>query len=210
MDIDLISYIANRTPQYFLQSVSEALDTAYFQSNRESLTYDEPERRRMQGQIRHYRQNEAFRDAGFKSGLTTVSANTTPLGEQFTVVATDGVIYGRIGVNFTNRFPRPAKHRLAVASVNARLEPVNLDFFNQTPERLTEGLGILLVTVNPHINSPQDIPATIKVGVPYTNCKGWHLFESLESIMAAYATPVEIEVPDLALVLLKKRLAGKE
>ena len=210
MDLDLITYIANRTPQHFLQSVSEALDTAYFQAYRESLTYDEPERRRMQGQIRHYRQNEAFRDAGHKSGLATVSANTSPRGELFPFVATEGVIYGRIGVNFSNRTPRLAKHRQAIASANARLEPINLDFFKPTPEKLTDGLGILIVTVNPHINNPQDIPAAIKVGVPYTNCKGWHLFEPLESIMAAYASPVEIEVPDLALVLLKKRLADKE
>lgn len=210
MDLDLINYIANRTPQHFLQSALEAIDTAYFQAYRESMTYDEPERRRIQGQIRHYRQNEAFRDAGYKSGLATVSANTTPRGELFPVIASEGVVYGRIAVNFSNKMPRLAKHRQAIASVNARLEPVNLDFFSATTEAKKDGLGILIVTVNPHKNASQEIPAAIKVGVPYTNGRGWHLFEPIESIMAAYATQVEIEVPDLALVLLKKRLSDKE
>src|SRR5690606_17193060 len=124
--------------------------------------------------------------------------------------STQGVIYGRIGVNFSDRTPRIAKHRKAIAAINSRLEPIYFDLFNPPAERPSDGLGIFLVTVNPHPRQPQDMPAAIKIGVPYSNCKGWHLFESIESIMAAYASPVEILVPDLALVQLKKKLQSSE
>lgn len=210
MTPDLVAYITNRTPQYFLQNAVEALESAYYQASREAATYDSPEQRRIQGQMRHYRQNAAFRDAGNKSGLNSVAASTDPKGEHYPLVMTKGVVYGRIGVNFCDRTPRMAKHRKAIAAINSRLEPVNLDLFNMPQERVADGLGIFLVTVNPHPRQSQDIPAGIKLGVPYSNCKGWHLFEPMESIMAAYAQPVEIAVPDLALVQLKKKLQESE
>lgn len=207
---DLIAYIANRTPQYFLQSAVEGLESAYYQAYRESSTYDDPEQRRIQGQIRHYRQNAALRDAGQKCGLLSVAASTDPQGEKYTLVTSQGVVYGRIGVNYSDRTPRLAKHRKSIAAINSRLEPLNLDLFNPPAERPADGLGIFLVTVNPHPRQSQDTPAAINIGVPYSNCRGWHLFERVESIMAAYATPVEILVPDLALVQLKKKLQSSE
>lgn len=210
MTPDLISYIANRTPKYFLQSAVEGLEAAYFQAYREASSYDEPELRRIQGQIRHYRQNAALRDAGNKSGLKSVAASTDPQGEKYTLVTTQGVVYGRLGVNYCDKTPRIAKHRKAIAAINSRLEPLHLDLFNPPPERPSDGLGVFLVTINPHPRQSQDMPAAINIGIPYSNCKGWHLFEPVESIMAAYASPVEILVPDLALVQLKKKLQSSE
>ena len=210
MAIDLVEYIANRTPQDFLQRAIESLEAAYFHAYRDSETYEEPERRRIQGQIRHYRQNEALRQSAENVGMVWVAAETDPKGERYPLVSSKGVIYGRIGVNFTDRTPRFAKHRRAIAALNSRLEPINFDLFHPPVERPADGLGVLLVTVNPHPRASQEKPAGIRVGVPYSNCKGWHLFESVESVMAAYAPAVEIEVPDLALVQLKKKLKSSE
>jgi hypothetical protein len=210
MTIDLISYISNRTPQAFLQSAIEGLESAYYQSFIDSTSFDEPEQRRIQPQIRHYRQNAALREAGFKSGLLSVAAETDPRGEKFTLVTSNGVTYGRVGLNFSNRIPRAAKHREAIAAINSRLEPINFDLFSPITERPTDGLGIFIVTVNPSPSAPQDVPAAINIGVPYSNCKGWHLFEPIESVMAAYASSVELLVPDLALVQLKKKLQSSE
>lgn len=210
MEVDLIEYIANRTPKNFIQNTIESLEAAYHQAHNESSTYDAPELRRIRAQIRHYRQNKAFRDAGQKSGLNTYSAITSPKGESFPLVSLDGVTYGRIGVNFSNRIPRLAKHRKEIALVNSRLEPYTRDLFDKEVKQSAEGLGVFIVTVHPDNRAPQDMPASIKIGVPYSDCRGWHLFEPIQSFMAAYATPVEIEVPDLALVTLKKRLSGNE
>ena len=164
----------------------------------------------MQGQSRHYRQNEALRIAAHQAGLVGLATQTDPKGEFFTLVSTQGVVYGRISVNFTNKVPRAAKHRRAIAALNSRLEPVNLDLFSSPVIQSTDGLGVFLVTVNPHVRAPQDMPAAICIGVPYSNFKGWHLFEPIESVMAAYSVRTEIEVPDRALVTLKKRLKDAE
>jgi hypothetical protein len=210
MTIDLVEYIANRTPKDFLQRAVESLEAAYFQAFREASTYEEPEQRRIQGQIRHYRQNQALRQSAENTGMSWVAAETDPKGERYPLVSSSGVIYGRIGVNFTDRIPRFANHRKSIAALNSRLEPINLDLFNASSKRPSDGLGVLLVTVNPHCRDSQEKPAGIKVGVPYSNCKGWHLFETVESIMAAYEPAVTMEVPDLVLVQLKKKLKNAE
>ncbi len=48
------------------------------------------------------------------------------------------------------------------------------------------------------------------VGVPYTNLRGWHLFEPMASLLAAYHPAVEVEVQDLAWARLKKQLGDAE
>lgn len=210
MAADLIDYIAARTPQTFLQLAVEELEAAYAQAHREASTYEHPEHRRVQGQVRHYRQNAALRRAATHTGLVGVAASTDPRGEYYALVRAPGIVYGRISVNVTNRYPRAAKHRRAIAAINSRLEPITLDLFAPQPAQPEEGLGVFLVTINPGRREAQDIPAGIRVGVPYSNFKGWHLFEPVESVMAAYAPATDIEVPDLALVGLKKKLKERE
>jgi hypothetical protein len=210
MTVDLMDYIVTCTPRTFLQLAVEGLEAAYSHAHREASTYEHPEHRRVQGQIRHYRQNAALRTAASQAGLIGLAAQTDPKGEFYTLVSTPGVVYGRISVNFSNRIPRAAKHRRAIAALNSHLEPINLDLFNPTMDRRNDELGVFLVTVNPDRRSPQDMPAGVRIGVPYSNFKGWHMFERIESVMAAYSSVSEIVVPDRALVTLKKRLKGAE
>ncbi len=207
---DLMQYIASRTPKGFLQLAAENLEAAFVRAYREASTYEHPEYRRMQGQARHYRQNEALRASAHQAGLCGLATQTDPKGEFYTMVSAQGIVYGRISVNFTNKVPRAAKHRRAIAALNSRLEPVNLDLFNTPVSHDTEGLGVFLVTVNPHERAPQDMPAGIRIGVPYSNFKGWHMFEPIESVMAAYSVITDAVVPDRAFVTLKKRLKDAE
>lgn len=210
MTVDLMDYIVSCTPRNFLQLAVEGLEAAYSQAHREASTYEHPEHRRVQGQVRHYRQNEALRTAAQNAGLVGLAAQTDPKGEFYTLVSAQGIVYGRISVNFSNRIPRAAKHRRAIAALNSRLEPINFDLFSPPVDRGTEGLGVFLVTVNPHLRAPQDMPAKICVGVPFSNFKEWHLFEPIESVMAAFTAKTETTVPDRALVTLKKKLKDAE
>lgn len=210
MTVDLMDYIVSRTPQNFLQLAVEGLEAAYSQAHRESSSYEHPEFRRVQGQVRHYRQNEALRGAARQAGLIGLAVQTDPKGEFYTLVSAQGIVYGRVSVNFSNRIPRAAKHRRAIAAINSRLEPISLDLFSSHVERDDEGLGVFLVTVNPAVQAPQDMPAGIRVGVPYSNFNGWHMFEPVESVMAAFTSVTEEAVPDRALVRLKKRLKDAE
>lgn len=210
MTVDLLNYIVSCTPQDFLQHAIEHIEAAYSLAHREASTYESPEHQRVRGQIRHYRQNEALRTAAKHAGLIGLAAQTDPKGEFYTLVSAPGIVYGRIAVNFSNRIPRAAKHRRAIAALNSHLEPINLDLFSPPPERKTDGLGVFFVTVNPALQHQQDLPAGIRLGVPYSNFKGWHMFEPVESVMAAYSAVTEVAVPDLALVTLKKKLKGAE
>lgn len=210
MKIDIIQYISSRTPLAFITLATELMEAAYFQAHQHAMTFDEPERRRVLGQLRHYRQNEALRKAAAQNGLTAVAAHTEPKGERYSLVASEDIRFGRIGVPINNSIPRASKHRKAISALNARLEPIELDLFNQQLSRPSDGLGCLIVTVNPHPRDEQTAPSDIKIGIPYTNMKGWHLFEPVSEIIAAYNPAVEIEVQDLAWVKLKKQLGESE
>ncbi|WP_395006199.1 hypothetical protein [Undibacterium sp.] len=210
MKIDIIQYISSRTPRTFFTLANELLEAAYFQAHQHAMTFDDPEKRRVLGQLRHYRQNEALRNAGAQNGLIAVAAHTAPKGERYSLIASEDIRFGRIGVPVNNSTPRPSKHRKELSMLNARLEPVNLDLFNQKLLRPSDGLGCLIITVNPNPKDQQTAPADIKVGVPYTNMRGWHLFEPMSEIIAAYNPAVEIEVQDLAWVKLKKQLGDSE
>lgn len=210
MKLDLISYLASSTPALFFPRLVESLEAAYFDAYSHAKTFDEPERNRVLGQLRHYRQNFALRQAATDSALMAVAPHTDPKGERYSVVASEGIRYGRIGVPFNNSCPRVSKHRKTIAALNSRLEPINLDLFSPASPRPTEGLGCLVVTVNPSRAAEQSVPAAIMIGVPFSNLKGWHLFEPIEEVMAAANPAVEITVPDLAWVKLKKQLSDSE
>lgn len=206
MKIDLISYIANRTPQGFVTKVVEELEAAYSQAFQHSETFAIKTRRRVLGQLRHYRQNDALLSAGESMGQLVSARSTSPAGEHYTFVSAQDIRFGRIAVPFNNRIPRPAKHRKAIAALNARYEPQNNDLFLPTQAPVSDGLGCLFITVNPAPGEAQSVPSSLMIGVPHTNLKGWHLFEPISEILAAYNPAQEIKVQDLAWVKLKKQL----
>ncbi|AMH06555.1 hypothetical protein [Achromobacter xylosoxidans] len=210
MKIDLVEYIVRKSPELLFTRMVEKLEEAYFAAHQHAETFPSAERRRVLGQLRHYRQNVALREAGEAAGLIAAAPHTDPKGERYSLVAADDIRFGRIGVAVNNKLARFSKHRATIAALNERLEPLNNDLFNAPSERPTDGLGCLLVTVNPHYRDEQSVPAAIMVGVPYTNLRGWHLFEPISNVIAAYNPASEIEVPDLAWVKLKKQLGGAE
>ncbi len=210
MKIDIVEYITKRTPVSFFARANELLEAAFFDAYQHSETYEDPEKRRILGQVRHYKQNAALRAAGQAAGLITAAPHTEPKGERYSIVAAEDIRFGRISVPAHNRLPRFSKHRGAIAALNSRLEPVCLSLFDQPPVTPADGLGCLIVTANPHWRDVQSVPHKIIVGVPYSNMKGWHLFEPLSDVLAAYNQPVEIEMQDLAWAKLKKQLNGAE
>lgn len=210
MKIDLVEYITAKAPKSFFSQANELLEAAYFAAFQHSETHEDPERRRILGQERHYKQNAALRTAGKNAGLIVATPHTEPKGERYSLVAAEDIRFGRISIPLHDKIPRFAKHRGTIASLNGRLEPVNLSLFDPQPSRPNDGLGCLIVTVNPHSRDIQTVPSKIIVGVPYTNMKGWHLFEPLSDVLAAYHREVEVNVPDLAWVRLKKQLNGAE
>lgn len=210
MKIDLVEYISSRTPQPFFQAVTERLEAAYAHAHQHAETFSAKSKARALGQLRHYRQNDAFISAGETVGQMAIAKSTFPKGEYYSLVAAQDIRFGRIAIPFNNKIPRPAKHRLAIAAVNARLEPQNCDLFSPFANAVTDGLGCLVVTVNPARGEPQSVPASIMVGVPYTNLKGWHLLEPVSHILAAYNPAQEIAVKDIAWAKLKRQLGEKE
>jgi len=209
--IDLIQYIISRVPLSFFTLASEHLEAAYFSAHQYAQTFEEAERARILGQLRHYRQNEAIRMAAMEAGLTATAPHTYPKGERYTLIAAENIIFSRVNVPFNNHLPRPSKYRRLIATINQRLEPTNEVLFGPEPIRPpSNGLGCLIVTVNPPRFEPQSTPFNLIVGVPYTSLKGWHLFEPISSILAEYHPTQEIEVPDMAWAKLKKQLGEAE
>ncbi|MBK1650344.1 hypothetical protein [Rhabdochromatium marinum] len=210
MKPELIEYIVSRTPLQFWTRAVELLEEAFFEAYQHAETFEESERARICGQLRHYRQNAAIRAAGEDTGLTAAAPHTEPKGERYALVASEDIRLGRVAVPFNDNQPRPANHRKMIAALNSRLEPVNLSLFDPTPIRPKDGLGCLVVTVNPPRFEPQSTPAAILIGVPFSNLRGWHLLEPVSSIIAAYREEQEIKVPDNAWATLKVQLIEKE
>ncbi len=67
-----------------------------------------------------------------------------------------------------------------------------------------------MVTINPEREEAQTVPKDIYIGVPYTNLKGWHFFDSVSQVLAGFHGAVEMDVPDMAWVTLKKNLRDNE
>lgn len=207
---DLIHYIASRTPALFFQRVVEETEAGHFAAHQHAATFESPERFRVQPQLQHYRSNEALRKAAADAGMTVAAPHTEPKGERFSLVASGEIRFGQICVPFENRFPRPAKHRKAIAAVNGRLEPAHADLFSGSNEPLPDGLGCLIVAVKPHRREPQSVPFGVMIGVPYSSLKDWHLLVPVSDVMAAYHPEEKIEVPDLAFATLKRRMGESE
>jgi len=208
----LISYLTSSIPKEFFARLPESLEAAYFQASADSdQKCGDPERVRVRGQLRHYYQNKALRDVAELNSIASFSPHTDPKGERYTLLSTNNVVIGRTAVPFANKVPPAAKHRKAIAAVNARLEPTNLNLFSdQSNCRTAEGLGVLIVTVHPSKAMDQSVPSHFVVGIPYSNLKGWHLFEPVAVILAAYEPSVSAKSIDIAYPTLKKQLQEAE
>lgn len=208
----LISYLTSRVPKDFFNRLPEALEAAYFQASTDAAQKcGEPERVRVRGQLRHYYQNKAMRDVAELSSIEAFSPHTDPKGERFTLLSTNEVSMGRTAVPFANKVPSAAKHRKMIAAVNSRLEPSNFDLFSDASARKSaEGLGVLIVTVHSPKGMDQSVPSHFVVGVPYSNMKGWHLFEPLSVILAAYEPGISANTIDTAFPTLKRQLRDAE
>lgn len=203
----LLPYLAGRLPHDFVKQLPEALEVAYFEAHRNAeQRCAVPERVRVRGQLRHYYQNGALRDLAERFDVDAAAAHTSPKGERYTRLVFEDIVLGRTGVRFSNRTPTPAKHRKAIAALNERFEPQTVDLFDQRRLAPSDGLGVLLVTVHPGQGKDQSVPSHFAIGVPYSNLKGWHMFEPLSSLLAAYA-PAQVQQPvDMAFPTLKKML----
>ena len=207
----LLPYLANRLPHDFVKQLPEALETAYFEahSNAEQRCAA-PERGRVRGQLRHYFQNGALRQLAERFGVDAAAAHTSPKGERYTRLVFGDIVLGRTCVRFTNSTPSPAKHRQAIAALNERFEPKTFDLFEQERSVPSDGLGVLLVTVHPGHGCDQSVPNHFAIGVPYSNLSGWHMFEPLSSLLAAYAPAQSQPAVDMAFPTLKKILRRAE
>lgn len=211
MSTDLIELITRQVPLSFFTTLIEKKEEAYALAEKESLSYEEPERKRILGQIRHHRQNEAFRHAASKEGLS-YEVHNNKRGENYSLVFVNDIIFGRTAIAVDDSIPSPAKFRKEIAIANSYLEPENMDLF--TPpvvQSKSDVLCCLIITVNPSSTSKaQSVPQNICIGVPYTDLKGWHLFKPITEIIAAYRPAQELDVPDLAFATLKKKQRGAE
>jgi hypothetical protein len=162
--------------------------------------------------MRHYRTNSAIRNAASITGLESSTPHTNPKGERYSLIFADSVTFGQIAVPFDNKIPRPSLHRKAIASVNSRFEPINLDLFSTPPviNPANEALGCLITTIKPPHFEGQSVPRDIYIGVPYTNLKAWHIFIPVTEVIAAYRPAQELHVLDSAFATLKKKLRDVE
>ena len=207
----LMPYLASRIPVDFIRQLPEALEAAYFDAHRSAeQRCAVPERVRVRGQLRHYYQNGAMRGLAEQLGIDASAEHTSPKGERYTRVLFNDVVLERTGVRWSNKIPTPAKHRKTIAALNERFEPVTNDLFEPVKERATDGLGVLLVTVHPAPGKDQSVPSQFVVGVPYSNLKGWHMFEPLSYLLAAYEPAIKQQAVDLAFPTLKKILRRAE
>jgi hypothetical protein len=210
---DLISYIVSRVPRELFLRLPGELEAAYNQAHSDSIQKcGEPEQIRVRGQLRHYYQNGKMRELANTLAIPVLTPHTDPKGERFPLIYINEVVMGRTAVAFTNKLPPLARHRKAIAAVNSRLEPINSDMFTgdgNLPQQ-KDGLGILITTVHAPKNGPQNIPSHFVVGVPYSNLKGWHMFEPLGVILGAYDAVAPEKPQDIAFPILKKQLIEAE
>lgn len=207
----LLPYLASRLPLEFVKRIPEKLEAAYFDAHANAQQRCAvPERNRVRGQLRHYFQNGALRDLAEELGIDASAPHTDPKGERYTRLVFGDIVMGRTGVRFSNKLPSPAKHRKTIAAVNERFEPKTVDLFDERATPASEGLGVLLVTVHPDIGQDQSVPSHFVIGVPYSNLKGWHLFEPLPALIATYRLAEEQQMNDMAFPTLKKMLRDAE
>lgn len=201
----------------FWLSLEDELTTSYANANASIegplAKLEQPQKRRLLPQTRHYYLNSAFYRAAKSCGLSCDDAFTEPRGENYYIVQSGQIKVSRIGLRYDENLIRKANHRLLIAELNSEYEGFTPDFFQeQTQQSFPDGtLGVLIVNVNPPFSRSQGEMLDLRVTVPFTNLKNYHYNQSIRDVLALYnETEFAPEVPDLAIPLLKKRLKQQE
>jgi hypothetical protein len=206
--------ISHNIPHNFFKNLADGTDGAWSQAHKESEKFDKPERPNMLGQLRHAHSEQAFRDAANLSGLDVSTLFTKPAGGCYSLVSSGGVILIRGNIQAHCGIPKPTVFRKKRASVNAWLDPVQLDVFQKVADPDKSYLCAMIVSTYGPKGTDQTIPAFMGIGTPNERFTGWKLLKSFEEISALYhdldvaARTVyeeEIEVKDIAVPMLKKR-----
>lgn len=209
MQKELLQFIIQSTPKHFLTNIREGMRQAMTFANSDGERFPENERPKAYGLSRHQRLNGAFREATEQSGLHFTQGEKINQGECY-VASNPFIIYGKANLQPNNKFPAPALYRRAIARINEALEPDTFDLFNPGPIKgPLEQVGCLILPVIP--SRHEHHLAGIYIGVPYSNLKEWHMYESLDNVINAYDATFDPEgLSDQAFATLKKNLKRKE
>lgn len=124
------------------------------------------------------------------------------------VVCSAGVKLSRIGIAADESYIRGAKHRTMLAELNESYEGYTPDLFSEYDKKQGDAgtLGVILLNINPPLSFAQDSMLGLRVIVPFTNMKDFHLNWSVEELLAHYNDEQKTAPDDKALPTLKKRL----
>jgi len=210
-----ISRVLDRYPAAFFKSLVENMDSAFVKAlNLTQQHCAEPEQANMLGQARHAFCEEGFRIAAQDVGLSVSTPHTQPAGGRYSLVSHEGVHLVRCNVQAHCGPPRPTQFRSSWASLNAWLDPLQLDLLRTVPVPSSDHLcGMIVVTANKRDGDPS-IPAFVGIGIPRSDLSEWMILEPVHKLLGRYHdletkrhTPHEapVEVKDRALPRLKKR-----
>ncbi|MDC9616309.1 hypothetical protein PSI19_21185 [Xenorhabdus khoisanae] len=213
---DINDLVMNAFRRDFWLNLQEELPAAYAAAQEvtvgDILKLGEPEQRRLRPQIRHYVLNSALRNAANHSGHICYDADTSPKGESYIIIESEGVKISRIGVNHDETHIRKAKHRSLIAQLNEELEGYTPDLFRETNSKYNDinTLGMLLININPPYHESQSSMLDLRIVVPFTNMRGFHYNKSVTEILMLYTGESKVVIPDMVLPKLKKRLKDQE
>ncbi|AKH63877.1 MULTISPECIES: hypothetical protein [Photorhabdus] len=214
---DITDLIINAFRRDFWLNVQDALYAKYAAAQEVTvgniLKLGEPEQRRFRPQARHYGLNSALREAASRSGYLCYDADTSPKGEHYIIIDSEGVKISRIGLNHDERHIRGAKHRSLIAQLNEKFEGYTPDLFREEDSKHhndIDTLGVLLININPPYHESQASMMDLRIVVPFTNMKGFHYNKSVTELLALYTGEKKIVIPDMVLPKLKKRLKDQE
>ena len=209
MQKELLQFIIQSTPKHFLTKMREEMHQAMTFANSDGERFPENERARLLGHAKNQRLNGAFRVAAVQSGLHFAEGEKINRGECY-VASNPFIIYGKANLRPHNKLPAPARYRREIARINEALEPDTFDLFNPGPAKgPLEQVGCLILPVIPSRHEYN--LAGIYIGVPYSNLKDWHMYDSLDNVINAYDATFDPEgLTDQAFATLKKNLKRKE
>ncbi|WP_337996644.1 hypothetical protein [Oleispirillum naphthae] len=199
----MLKRLVDLIPQPLAVALQESTESALAQAWQEAERFDTPERAQARGQLFHLHAEHAFRLAGDRYGAHNESVETQPAGGHFSIVHLPGFVLGRARACSPGTLPRPGKTRRIMASANAWLSPLQLDFFrNITPPIPGTIYGVLTAVVGSW-KAPG--LAWLGVVIPSGDCESILCRASLQQIIDAHNTGGTVIVEDRARPTLKKR-----
>lgn len=213
---DISDLIVNAFPRELWLNIQDVFHAQYAAAHQvtieSALKLDVPGQIRLRPQLRHYTLNAAFKEAALNSGVIHNSVETSPKGEYFVILSSDGVKMSRIGLNYDEPNIKAAKHRTLLAELNESLEGYTPDLFSErTMDNGPEGtLGVLLLNINPPYHESQSRMLDLRVVVPFSNLKGFHFNWSLTELLERYTGEQKVIILDNVLPQLKRHLKDQE